>query len=177
MKKMIIYEEEKNRILGMHQDATKRHYLGEQQTANISYDMETLKMLKDKVNEYLSYNNKELLNTLNQIKTNEGVRIDIAQPFLSKNQDNLKKINPKGYEMATKTGWDQYESNLYKTTANGRKDVYIASLTDLIEMKQALNAKSQSVSGIANVNYPKWVNNPGGMELLDIIAKNAGIVA
>jgi hypothetical protein len=30
MKRMIISEEEKNRILGMHQDATKRHYLGEQ---------------------------------------------------------------------------------------------------------------------------------------------------
>ena len=30
MKRMIISEEEKNRILGMHQDATKRHYLNEQ---------------------------------------------------------------------------------------------------------------------------------------------------
>jgi hypothetical protein len=30
MKKMIISEEEKNRILEMHKDATKRHYLGEQ---------------------------------------------------------------------------------------------------------------------------------------------------
>jgi len=32
MKKFLISEEEKNRILGMHQDATKRHYLGEQGT-------------------------------------------------------------------------------------------------------------------------------------------------
>ena len=31
MKKFIISEEEKNRILGMHQDATKRHYLKEQE--------------------------------------------------------------------------------------------------------------------------------------------------
>jgi hypothetical protein len=30
MKKFLISEEEKNRILGMHKDATKRHYLGEQ---------------------------------------------------------------------------------------------------------------------------------------------------
>lgn len=30
MKKFLISEEEKNRILGMHQEATKRHYLGEQ---------------------------------------------------------------------------------------------------------------------------------------------------
>lgn len=33
MKKMIISEEEKGRILEMHKDATKRHYLGEQQTS------------------------------------------------------------------------------------------------------------------------------------------------
>ena len=31
MKKFIISEEEKSRILGMHQEATKRHYLGEQE--------------------------------------------------------------------------------------------------------------------------------------------------
>ena len=32
MKKFLISEEEKERILGMHKDATKRQYLGEQST-------------------------------------------------------------------------------------------------------------------------------------------------
>jgi hypothetical protein len=41
MKRMIISEEEKKRILGMHQDATKRHYLGEQQAIGGEYSSES----------------------------------------------------------------------------------------------------------------------------------------
>jgi len=42
MKKFIISEEEKSRILGMHQDATKRHYLKEQQSKQINYQDQNL---------------------------------------------------------------------------------------------------------------------------------------
>jgi hypothetical protein len=36
MKKFLISEEEKKRILGMHKDATKRHYLGEQSNTGVT---------------------------------------------------------------------------------------------------------------------------------------------
>jgi len=110
MKKFIISEEEKSRILGMHQDATKRHYLNEQQT-KVNDKMAGFKNNLAKVNEFLPIDLKMVKDVYVKLKDEDTPVNEIIQPFdTSDGQKLIEKINKKGYDMATNSEWESYES-------------------------------------------------------------------
>jgi hypothetical protein len=110
MKRMIISEEEKNRILGMHQDATKRHYLSEQPVVNNTVTdrkKELYNQYIEDINRNIPFDVKQLQGMVATLKsgTKEGgnvMDLDVVQKFFkNEGQDFIKKINPKGYDEAT----------------------------------------------------------------------------
>jgi len=70
MKKFIISEEEKNRILGMHQDATKRHYLKEQESRpSQTFSPENIKKIYDTANQLFETGDKKGFFTIDTLPT------------------------------------------------------------------------------------------------------------
>jgi hypothetical protein len=70
MKKFIISEEEKNRILGMHQDATKRHYLKEQESRpSQTFSPENVKKIYDTANQLFNRGDKKGFFTIDTLPT------------------------------------------------------------------------------------------------------------
>lgn len=70
MKRFIISEEEKSRILGMHKEATKRHYLGEQGSApSQTFSPENVKKIKNAADEKLKRGDKQGFFTIDSLPT------------------------------------------------------------------------------------------------------------
>jgi hypothetical protein len=70
MRKFIISEEEKSRILGMHQDATKRHYLKEQESRpSQTFSPENIKKIYDTANQLFERGNKKGFFTIDTLPT------------------------------------------------------------------------------------------------------------
>jgi hypothetical protein len=100
MKRIIISEEEKSRILGMHQDAAKRHYLGEQEdfSSKVTYtdskgvnyfvpgltDNNMFKFAPVKQYDFIS-----LFNTLNKMNIEPGTQLT-TNP-LTYGEDTIKQ--------------------------------------------------------------------------------------
>lgn len=161
MKKFIISEEEKSRILGMHQDATKRHYLNEQQT-KVNDKMAGFKNNLAKVNEFLPIDLKMVKDVYVKLKDEDTPVNEIIQPFdTSDGQKLIEKINKKGYDMATNSEWESYESVTTGGRTNSHRSTWEYALADIINVKTALNAKAQELAG-GPAKYPSWVTkNPG----------------
>ena len=94
MKTFIINEEEKTRILEMHETATKSLYLSEQQTPNKSY---VVKVYDDIVNavDGPGTNEDDVLKALQQIQNKEDLKITIGASSITYNlflvTENAKK--------------------------------------------------------------------------------------
>ena len=93
MKKFIITEDERSRILGMHKKSTSRHYLNEQPTEPITdfgdwFKKQNIKMPKAKREITISATESD---TLESIAKQHGVTVaDILKDNPGKTNDNLK---------------------------------------------------------------------------------------
>lgn len=186
MKKFIISEEEKSRILGMHQEETKRYYLGEQSAitaANTNtQDTDNKKHIYnqylDKVNEFVPYDGKELRNMLTTLEsgTKEGGNIndlDVIQPFFKQNgQKFIQKVNPGGYNQLTSSGFENYESLLFNTSCSSCKksSVYKMILKDVLSLKSGLTFKAQEKAGYA-VKTPSWLQQAKAKAVIERFSK------
>jgi len=202
--KFIISEEEKNRILGLHETAKSNPgTVLSEQALGVAFgpEMNGLKIKKveateqsagqpqqmvdpkvkykdniAKVDSYLPFNTQEFQDVLNKVKSGQGMLIDVLQPFL-KNQKLLEKINPEGYQMATTSGWKNYKSLITNQSITGNeKAVYTNALNDLISIKGALRTKAAELSGLASTPSP-WAKTDMGKKVIDAFAKSAGIMA
>jgi hypothetical protein len=188
MKRMIISEEEKNRILGMHQDATKRHYLGEQSVSDINTNIQDTDKEKiynqylQKINTFIPFDVKQLKGMMATLKsgTKEGgnlTNLDVVQQFFkNKGQDFIQKINPKGYDEAIQSQFTNYTSLISKQYCGGCpvNDVRKMMLDDVIKLKTALILKAQQKSGY-DVTLPPWAQSAEAKAVIDIYSKNLGI--
>jgi hypothetical protein len=189
MKRMIISEEEKNRILGMHQDATKRHYLGEQSVSSANANSQAMDNKKElynqylqKINTFIPFDVKQLNGMVATLKsgTKEGgniTNLDVVQQFFkNKGQEFIKKINPKGYDEAINSQFTNYTSLIGNPNCNGcsKSSVYQMMLDDIIKLKNGLIFISQQKSGEL-ATLPTWVQSPKAKSAIDIYAKDLGI--
>ena len=188
MKRMIISEEEKNRILGMHQDATKRHYLGEQSVSDVNTNIQDADKEKiynqylQKINTLIPFDVKQLNGMVATLKsgTKEGgniTNLDVVQQFFkNKGQEFIKKINPKGYDEATNSQFTNYTSLMSNQTCNSCRtsSVYQMMLDDVIKLKNGLKYRAAQKSG-ESVTLPTWVQSPKAKSAIDIYAKDLGI--
>jgi hypothetical protein len=187
MKRMIISEEEKNRILGMHQDATKRHYLSEQPTYNddpqaIDDKKKLYNQYLQKINTLIPFDVKQLNGMVATLKsgTKEGgniTNLDVVQQFFkNEGQELIKKINPKGYDEAINSQFTNYTSSMSNLSCNScpANDVRKMMLDDVIKLKTALILKAQQKSGY-NVTLPPWAQSDKAKSDIDIFSKDLGI--
>jgi hypothetical protein len=189
MKRMIISEEEKNRILGMHQDATKRHYLGEQSISSTNTNPQSMNKREELYNQYIEDINRNMPFDVKQLQgmvatlksgTKEGgnvMDLDVVQKFFkNEGQDFIKKINPKGYDEATNSQFTNYTSLMSNQSCNSCRtnSVYQMMLDDVIKLKTALILKAQQKSGYT-VTLPTWAQSANAKAAIDIYAKNLGI--
>lgn len=190
MRKFIISEEEKSRILGMHQEATKRHYLGEQSAISAAntnpQDVDNKKQIYNqyltKVNEFVPFDGKELKNMLTTLKsgTKEGGNItdlDVVQNFYKNGgQEFIKKINPGGYNELTSSDFKNYTSLLFGNSCSSCKQssVYQMILQDVLSLKSGLTFKAQEKAGYA-VTTPSWMQQPRAKAVIDNFTKQIGL--
>ncbi len=192
-----IDQDEKNRILEMHENATKRHYLNEYSGVAFGDEQNGLKIKKveateqtmatggddakvkyknliAKVDQFLPFDIKQLQDVANKVKSGEGVLIDVIQPFLDI-QKLLEKVNSEGYRMATSTNWKDYKSSITNQLVSGNdKTVYLTAINDLIGIKDALRNKAAEMSGFL-ATMPQWAKSDLGKKILDIYADMAGL--
>jgi len=189
MKRMIISEEEKNRILGMHQDATKRHYLGEQSVSSTNTNPQSMNKRDELYNQYLQKINtlipfdvKQLNGMVATLKsgTKEGgniTNLDVVQQFFkNEGQELIKKINPKGYDEAINSQFTNYTSLISNPNCSScsKSSVYQMMLDDVIKLKNGLKYRAAQKSG-ESVTLPTWVQSPKAKSAIDIYAKDLGI--
>ena len=176
MKKIIISEEEKSRILGMHQETTKRYYLGEQSMPKVSDKTGNFRNLVAKAEQFLPIDGKMVKTILDKLKDEDTPVNEIIQPFdTADGQRLIQKINPKGYNMATNSEWEQYESITTGGKTNSHRSTWEYALADILNVKSGLLAKAQEISTGRSAQYPSWVSKKPSV--LDYFAKQAGLIS
>jgi hypothetical protein len=158
MKKFIISEEEKSRILGMHQEATKRHYLGEQYvTPEATFvDKQGAKYYVPKLDqssfgEFVNFNEfdnyKSKLNMLSSL----GVKSDIQNNPLSVPSETIDR---------------ELQQFTNKFTETKDRETAMNGLNFLKGIETLENALSTSIM----VYLKKWRPNSQGMNLINNVA-------
>jgi hypothetical protein len=150
----------------------------EQRQSVAPSDTVKYKNLIDKVKNFLPFDDKQLKDTLNELKVPnlpENQLDGIFKKF-SPVMELVKKINPNGYRQAYESEYQDYSSN---TIANGRITgtrnlVYQYMIYDLLNMKSALKNKAAELSGFQG-EPPAWVKTSNGKELVDNIANQIGL--
>lgn len=171
MKKFLISEEEKNRILVMHQDATKRHYLSEQGQPNVQPTTVDLNKI---YNDNLKKIDTLLPPTLETLMT---ALKDISKPGLSTQQvfeyaQGWIKNNQKVVQLLTGQLTLPQSGAVYvpKFKPNaGQINSYVPAVKAIIEdvrdLKLALRAKSMDLSGKKGT-YPQFFTTANGQRIL-----------
>ena len=159
MKKFIISEEEKSRILGMHQEATKRHYLGEQEVDAIQptyTDSKGVKYFIPKLDqssfgEFVNFNEfdnyKSKLNMLSSL----GVKSDIQNNPLSVPSETIDR---------------ELQQLTKKSKEVGDVAVAMEGLNFLKGIETLQNALETSIM----VYLKRWRPNLQGMNLINNVA-------
>jgi hypothetical protein len=205
-KKFIISEDERNRILGLHETAKNNYgtviseqyagvaFGGEQNGLKIKKVEATeqtmatggddakvkYKNLIAKVDQFLPFDYQELKTLYNKMKEKPGTYnlIDTMQPFLSKNvQDLLNKVNSKGYQNAINSGWRRYiDLNGRDLDQSTQEGIYAAAINDLLTAQGSLRNKAAELAGL-QPTYSPWAKTEIGKKVIDMWAKQSGLVA
>lgn len=189
MKKFIISEEEKNKILGMHKEATKRHYLSEQPVSSTNTNPQAIDEKKkiynqylQEINSYVPFDIKQLQGIIATLKSGmkEGGNVtdlDVVQQFYQNGgQEFIQKINPKGYNELTTSDFKNYTSLMSNQSCTSCKQssVYQMILDDVIKLKSGLVFKAQEKAGYP-VTLPTWAQSTKSKAVIDYFAKNIGL--
>jgi hypothetical protein len=194
-----IDQDEKNRILEMHENAVKRHYLNEysgvafgdeqnglkiekvetkeQKQSVAPSDTAKYKSLIDKVKNFLPFDITQLKDTLKKLQVPnlpenqlEGI-LEKFRPVI----ELVEKINPNGYKRAYDSQYQYYFSNtIPNARVEGKNLVFQYMIYDLLNMKAALNNKAAELSGFQG-EPAAWVKTSNGKELVDNIANQIGL--
>lgn len=165
MKKFIISEEEKSRILGMHQEATKRHYLGEQEvdtTQPTFVDNQGVKYFvpnldQSKFSDFIYLSEKDdFMGKLNMLSS-LGVKVGI--------QNNPIAV---GAEVI-KNELNRYMVNLKSTQGDTVAALEGPTHRDLIYLS-AINTIENSLATAIQTYLKRWRPNSQGMNLINNIA-------
>lgn len=184
MKTFLITEEEKNRILGMHKEATKRHYLGEQGT-----DPKTQPANVDKAkiyNENIAKINsffpaglatiREILTKINQSGLTEMQIFDIAQPWIEKNGVTIKLIT--NSDTIPNEGRDytsRFKTETQVNSSGNYKSAVKLVLEDARDLYYALVAKAQEAKGGILPKYPEFFTSVNGKDVLNGYVTKVGL--
>jgi hypothetical protein len=161
MKKFIISEEEKNRILGMHQDATKRHYLKEQEDESSikpSYvDNQGNKYFVPNLSDsnfsdfiYLSEKD-DFMGKLNMLSS-LGVKVGISNNPLSVPKETFQQE------------FNKYKTNLEKTQGD------VASALEGLTYLNSINTIENTLASALQIYLKMWRPNMKGMNLINNVA-------
>jgi hypothetical protein len=161
MKKFIISEEEKNRILGMHQDATKRHYLKEQEDESSikpSYvDNQGNKYFVPNLSDsnfsdfiYLSEKD-DFMGKLNMLSS-LGVKVGISNNPLSVPKETFQQE------------FNKYKTNLEKTQGD------VASALEGLTYLNSINIIENTLASALQIYLKMWRPNMKGMNLINNVA-------
>jgi len=154
MKKFIISEEEKNRILEMHQEATKRHYLNEQEVpqpaGNVNKGAEVnTQSFKNDVNGKILAQNPQFVKLINDNNINLPALLQQITMEPNKRQFSFKGSDGKDIAVSFKSyGGGDYQ---------GAKEKYKNAITQIKKVYDQINA---------NPNTKKCVN-PNALMLSD----------
>jgi hypothetical protein len=165
MKKFLISEEEKNRILGMHKDATKRHYLSEQTSPNTeqSGNIDKKTMYNQdlvKWNPYFPIKSEDLVNYANEVRQK---KFDYSKSDNYNQNPNFKAIekvmliaDPEGWKSASDSSYSKYGSMVGTNPGDA-----IGAIVDFVnKVRNATMAIVQKkFNGVENTNYPKDERN------------------
>jgi hypothetical protein len=195
-----IDQDEKNRILEMHENAAKRHYLNEysgvafgdeqnglkfekvetkeQKQSVVPTDEVKYKNLMDKVKNFIPFDSRQLKDTLSKLQVPNLPERELDGIFKNFNPvlELVKKINPNGYKQAYESEYQNYYS--ITTIPNGKVGgmnlVFQYMIYDLLNMQAALRNKANELSGYAS-NPPDWAKTDRGKEIVDNIANQIGL--
>jgi len=162
MKRILISNEEKERILEMHVNATKRNYLGEQDNTDIpkkvssdASKQEIFKTSMNNLNTKFSNTSKVLQDAQNL--ANSG-NINGAIKNLTSLPDEIL-IKLELFNVPSSTQWKNYNSLLYnKVVYNNQKEVINQMLLDIIGLKKGLTELAAEKSGFRMPNYTQFSN-------------------
>lgn len=161
MKTMLISEDEKNRILEMHKEATKKHYLGEQASnrfggAEGENDKQSIfTKLVTQINNKFG-NTTSILQEAKNLADAKNINGAIAK-LQSLPEDIMMKLNL--FDVPSKSQWKDYNSILFNMQVRGNQQQVIDyMLADMVGLKKGLTELSAEKSGFRQPNYEQFSN-------------------
>ena len=163
MKRILISNEEKERILEMHVNATKRNYLSEQEggdfpktdSSDVNQRQELFRTSVNNITNKFGNTTKVLEEAKNL--ANSG-NINGAIKNLKSLPDDLL-IQLDLFKVPSTSGWQEYDSLLYNVKIKGNQPKVIEyMLADVVGLKKGLTELSAEKSGFRMPNYDQFSN-------------------